>query len=45
MEVILQLYQLADTELAFVIYTQVKGEAKRLLEVMEVDDLKGAWCS
>ena len=41
-EVVKQLYQLTDTELAFAIYTQVKGEAKRLLEVLEIEDLQAA---
>ena len=35
-----QLNQLTGTELALVIYTQVKGEAKRSLEALELDDLK-----
>ena len=37
---VVAVYQLTDTELAYVLYTQVKGEAKRLLEVLEIEDLQ-----
>ena len=33
------MYELSDTELALVIYSQVKGKAKQLLEVLTIDDL------
>ena len=38
-EVQQQLHQLSDQELALVIYSQVKGKAKQLLEVLTISDL------
>ena len=35
-----RLHGLTDTETAFIIYNQVKGRAKQLLEVLEVTDLE-----
>ena len=35
-----ELYGLTDAELALTIYSQVRGRAKQLLEVLEVSDLK-----
>ena len=38
--IIQKLYALTDAELPLVIYTQVKGRAKQLLEILEVSDLE-----
>jgi len=38
-EVARKLYDLSDSELALVIYTQVKGKAKQLLEVLELSEM------
>ena len=35
-----KLYGLSDAELALIIYTQVRGRAKQLLEILEVADLE-----
>ena len=35
-----ELYGLTDAELALIIYSQVRGRARQLLEVLEVSDLK-----
>ena len=35
-----ELYGLTDAELALTIYSQIRGRAKQLLEVLEVSDLK-----
>ena len=35
-----KLYGLTDAELALIIYTQARGRAKQLLEILEVDDLE-----
>ena len=35
-----KLYGLTDAELALIIYTQVRGRAKQLLEILEVTDLE-----
>ena len=40
MQITQRLYGLPDAELALIIYTQVKGRAKHLLEVLEVTDLE-----
>ena len=36
-----RLHRLTDSELALVIYTEVKGKAKELLEILEISDLEG----
>jgi len=36
-----RLYKLTDAELALVIYTQVKGKAKTMLDILEIQDLEG----
>ena len=38
-----RLHGLSDPELALVMYTQVKGRAKQLLEILEVKDLEQDW--
>ena len=38
--IVQRLYGLSDPEMALLIYTQVKGRAKQLLEVLEVTDLE-----
>ena len=35
-----RLHKLTDSELALVIYTEVKGKAKELLEILEISDLE-----
>ena len=35
-----RLYKLTEQELALVIYTQVKGKAKNMLDIFEIDDLE-----
>ena len=39
-----ELYKLSNTEIAFLIYTQVRGEPTRLLQILDNDDLKGTEC-
>ena len=36
-----RVHYLADNELTLLIYTQVKGKAKQMLELPEIEDLEG----
>ena len=36
-----RLHGRTDTEMAFIIYNQAKARVKKVLEVLEVDDLEG----
>ena len=35
-----EVYQLSNTEIALLIYTQVRGEANHLLQILEIEDLR-----